>query len=119
MNKLIITGIILTLLDMIYLKFASLHFAPLINIIQGSELKLDLISTILAYIVIVFSLYYFIIRENRSVFDAMLLGWSIYFIYDLTNKALIKKWQWKTVLIDGIWGGILYGLTTYIVYYLR
>jgi len=41
------------------------------------------------------------------------------FIFDFTNKAIFDKWSWETVLLDGVWGGILYGLTTYLVYKLR
>ena len=32
------------------------------------------------------------------------------------NKALFKNWTWITVLIDGIWGGLLFLLTTLISY---
>ena len=46
--------------------------------------------------------------------DASILGWVIYGVYESTNLAVFKKWDLKTVLVDGIWGGILFGLTTYI-----
>ena len=119
MNQLLITTFILLALDMAYLKLSANHFNSLVKSIQGSDLVLQLIPAIFAYITIVFSLYYFIIRENRKISDAMLLGWSTYFIYDFTNKAVFNKWSWKTVMMDGIWGGILYGLTTFLVYKLR
>ena len=37
-------------------------------------------------------------------------------VYETTNKAIIKNWTWKTVMIDGIWGGILFSLTTFLTY---
>ena len=37
-------------------------------------------------------------------------------VYETTNKAILKDWSWKTVMIDGIWGGILFALTTYLTY---
>ena len=119
MKLLLITTFIVLTLDMIYLKLTSSHFNSLVKSIQGSNLVLQLLPAILAYVTIVFSLYYFIIRENKNISDAMLLGWSTYFIFDFTNKAIFDKWTWKTVLLDGVWGGILYGLTTYLVYKLR
>ncbi len=119
MKLLLITTFIVLTLDMIYLKLSSNHFNSLVKSIQGSGLTLELLPAILAYITIVFSLYYFIIRENKNITDAMLLGWSTYFIFDFTNKAIFDKWSWETVLLDGVWGGILYGLTTYLVYKLR
>ena len=115
-RKLILTTVVLLGLDMIYLKLSGAHFNKLVKSIQGDKLVLQLVPAVLAYITLVFALYYFIIRENRKIIDAMLLGWSIYFVYDFTNKAIFNKWNWKTVLLDGVWGGILYGLTTYIVY---
>ena len=29
--------------------------------------------------------------------------------------AILKDWNIKSVLIDSIWGGILFGLTTFII----
>jgi len=48
--------------------------------------------------------------------DAFLLGLTIYAVYELTSMALLKKWSWLTVIMDTTWGGILFGLTTYLVY---
>ena len=115
-RKLILTTVVLLGLDMIYLKLTGGHFNTLVKSIQGSKLTLQMVPAVLAYITLVFSLYYFIIRENRKITDAMLLGWSIYLVYDFTNKAIFDKWNWETVVLDGVWGGILYGLTTFIVY---
>jgi uncharacterized membrane protein len=118
-RKLILTTVVLLGLDMVYLKLTGGHFNTLVKSIQGNKLTLQIVPAVLAYITLVFSLYYFIIRENRKITDAMLLGWSIYLVYDFTNKAIFDKWTWETVLLDGVWGGILYGLTTYIVYKLK
>jgi uncharacterized membrane protein len=35
-------------------------------------------------------------------------------VYELTNMAIIKKWNYTTVLLDGVWGGILFALTTFV-----
>lgn len=118
-KKLILTALVLSVIDMAYLKLTGGHFNSLVKSIQGSKLSLQIVPAVLAYITLIFSLYYFIIRENRKVTDAMLLGWSIYLVYDFTNKAIFDKWTWETVLLDGVWGGVLYGLTTFIVYKLN
>jgi len=44
------------------------------------------------------------------------LGIVIYAVFELTNLALFKNWHILSVLIDTLWGGILFGLTTGIVY---
>lgn len=112
-------GLILLLIDYFYLKSISKHFNKLISNIQGSEINLNLTSTLLCYFFIVFGLKYFIIDKNKgrtvneTVWDAMLLGWTVYGIFETTNHAIFKKWTWDTVFIDTLWGGILYGLSTY------
>ena len=115
-------GLILLLTDYLYLKSISKHFNNLINNIQGSEINLNLTSTLLCYFFIVFGLKYFIIDKNKNsgrsvneiVWDAMLLGWTVYGIFETTNHAIFEKWAWDTVFLDTIWGGILYGLSTYL-----
>lgn len=42
-------------------------------------------------------------------------GILVYAIYEFTNYAGLKDWPKKLVLVDTIWGGILFGLTSVIV----
>ena len=62
---------------------------------------------------------YFIIKPKKSVSDAFLLGIVIYGVYETTNYALLKNWSILTVIIDTLWGGILFAITTYIINLLR
>ena len=64
-------------------------------------------------------LYYFIIKDKRSVLDAVILGSGIYGVYAWTIYALLKNWTLKVVIIDTIWGGILFGLTTLALQYIE
>jgi uncharacterized membrane protein len=84
--------------------------------IQGSKINIKIYSTILCYIFLVTGLYYFIIKEKREVMDAFFLGIFVYGVYETTNLALFDKWDIQTAFIDTIWGGILFSLTTYLVY---
>ena len=77
-------------------------------------MTLDLTSALFCYLFLSFGLYYFIIKSNKSLIDAFLLGLVIYGVFDTTNKALFSKWKWNTVLFDTLWGGVLFLLTTYI-----
>lgn len=111
-----ILAIIFTLIDSIYLYSASNFFNSIILSIQGKPLKLDIIPTILCYISLLFSLFYFIILQRRSYIDAILLGMFLYSVFEFTNKAIFLNWTWSAVIIDTIWGGVLFGLSTYLVY---
>lgn len=115
----LLIGVIMIILDYFYLSYVSKYFNMMLINIQGSPIKLDYLSASLCYLTLVFSVYYFIISRNESIFNAMMLGWVIYFVYEFTNKAIIKNWSWMSVIIDGVWGGLLFGLTTMIVYYIN
>ena len=106
--KFIIVYILLIIFDAIYFMFVKNLFDVQIRSVQGSSIKIDILAFILCYIFIAFALYYFIIREKKGILNAFLLGISIYAIYELTNKAILNKWKWTTVLLDTLWGGILF-----------
>lgn len=113
----LIASIILVIIDSIWLGYiATGFFKSQIKSIQNSPLKLNITAVILAYLFIIFGLNYFIIKPHKSPLEAAFLGWIIYFIYDLTNKATLDKYSWITVIIDGLWGGVLFGSTTYLTY---
>lgn len=118
-SDLLVSGLVFGTIDYQYLKIVKPHFSELIKNIQGTELELDYDATLLAYVSLILGLWYLIIRNNRSIQDAVILGVAIYSVFGLTNKAIIKDWTWKTVAMDSIWGGILYGLTTIIVYKIK
>ena len=115
----ILTAIIILLLDYIYLSLIKNYFNHQIKAVQGSPLKVNYLGVVLSYLFIIFGINYFIIKEGKGVFDAFLLGLVIYMVYDATNLALLKDWRFSTLIIDGIWGGILFAITTYIVYKLK
>lgn len=112
-NYLLISALVVSI-DAIYLKMVSDYFGLQIKKIQGSELRVSVLPTILCYLLITLGIYYFIVEKQFSFKDMFILGAFTYGIYELTNKALFDQWMWKTVLIDGIWGGILFSLVHYI-----
>jgi uncharacterized membrane protein len=119
--NIIYIAIIMLVIDSIYLTLIKGFFNKQIKTIQGSDIKLNYLGAVICYPIMIFGLYYFIIKNKKNyknnyqiVRDAVILGWVIYGVYESTNLAVFKKWDLKTVLVDGIWGGILFGLTTYI-----
>jgi len=108
-------GIIILLLDFLYMQIIYKKFNNLIVSVQKSDIKLNTTGAILCYSLIIFMLYYFIIKENKPVLDAFILGFCTYGIYETTNLSLLNNWDYNIALIDTIWGGILYALTTYII----
>lgn len=105
-------GVIVLLLDSIYLNLTKSIFNKLVKKIQGENLVLNIKGALISYSLIIFSLYYFIIKDNKKPLDAFLLGLSIYGIFDATNIAIFKNYDSYIAYVDMIWGGILYALTT-------
>lgn len=90
-------------------------FSKQVAAVQGSPVQLNLLSTILCYVALIFGLFYFIIREKRSATDAFLLGLVIYAVFETTTLSLFKNWSYKTAVTDTLWGGTLFAVTTMIV----
>ena len=114
--KLLLTGIVLLILDTIYIKNYGYLFESLIQKIQGYPIIINYNGGIIAYIFLILGLYYFIIKENKSPYDAFILGLVIYGVYEGTNLALLNKWSLDILILDTLWGGILFALTTFIIY---
>jgi uncharacterized membrane protein len=105
-------------LDAVYLSAIYTMFGQMIQGIQGSAMSLNIWGAVVCYAALTFGLYYFIIREKRSAFDAGLLGLVIYTVYETTSLATLKKWDPKVALMDSVWGFVLFYLTTVAVYYI-
>ncbi len=118
-RRLIIIAVVLLILDFSYLSLIKNYFSNQIKRVQGTFMKINYYAAAICYVFLIFGLYYFIVLPKRSVLDAFLLGIVIYGVYETTNMALLSKWSWLTVLMDTLWGGILFAITTYIVKYLQ
>lgn len=112
---LLVSAILLVIIDSFYINFSSDYFSNQIKRVQGSPIKMNYTATIICYIFLIIGINYFIIKPNRSIQDAFLLGIVIYGVFETTNMALFDKWSWTTVIMDTLWGGILFALTAFAV----
>ncbi len=111
----LLSAIVLISIDYIYLNVIKDFFENQVNKVQGSPLKINFLGAALCYVFLIIGLNYFIIKPHKSVSDAFLLGLIIYGVYETTNYALFKNWSIITVIIDTLWGGLLFASTTYVV----
>ena len=116
LETVLIPGIILFLLDAAFITVTKDMFQLQIAEVQRVVMEVNYLGAVLCYAFLIFALYYFIIKDRRPVLDAMILGFVIYGVYETTTYALLKKWKVRTVMIDTLWGGILFGLTTMATY---
>ncbi len=116
LKDIVIPGVILLILDGIFL-FANSHMFQLqVAEVQRVSLQMKPMGAVICYILLIFGLYYFILREHKPISDAVILGVLVYGVFESTNYALLKKWNLKTMMIDTLWGGTLLGLTTLLTY---
>ena len=116
---LFLSAIIFVTIDFIYINLIQNYFKNQIEKVQNSPMKVNLFAALLCYIFLIFALNYFIIQPKRSVNDAFFLGILIYGVYETTNYALFTKWSFLTVVIDTLWGGTLFAITTFIITQIR
>ena len=115
-ETIVLPGVILLVIDGVFLILNKDMFELQVAEVQRVVLEIKYLGVALCYALLIFALYYFIIKDRRSVADAMILGFVIYGVYETTTYALLKKWKLKTMMTDTLWGGILFGLTTMITY---
>ena len=86
--------------------------------------KQGIVGAILAYILLAFAVYYFIIRDNKLVNSSdifirgCILGLVIYGVYNTTNLATINNYSIKVSIVDTIWGSLLMGLISILSVYI-
>lgn len=114
LKQIILLSVIFLLVDAGYLYLMKNKFTKLIENIQNSRFKLDIIPTIFCYIFLISLLYYFIICKSATLIDAFFLGLFTYGVYETTNMAIFKNWKFEIAIIDIIWGGILFLTTIYL-----
>ena len=112
----LLSAIVLISIDFVYLNVMKGYLESQLKSVQGSPVKFNYLGAALCYVFLIVGLNYFIIKPKKSVSDAFLLGIVIYGVYETTNYATFKNWSLLTVIIDTLWGGLLFAATTYIIH---
>lgn len=126
--KYIIISVVLIFLDIMWISLNMTAYSNTILKIQKSALEPRLEHTLIAYIIIFFSVIYVAIPftvlnikkgeaiENKLLKSLMYggaVGFSIYGIYNFTSLAIYKDMDVSVGIMDTLWGTTLYTLTTF------
>ena len=126
--KYIIISVVLIFLDFMWISLNMTAYSNTILKIQKSALEPRLEHTLIAYIIIFFSVIYVAIPftvqnikkgeviENKLLKSLMYggaVGFSIYGIYNFTSLAIYKDMDTTVGIMDTLWGTTLYTLTTF------
>jgi len=115
-KEILLAGVVLLLLDAAYITLTKSLWDIQVASIQRVSMQIRVLGAIVCYTLLILGLYYFILRTRRSPLDAFLLGLLVYGVFDSTNYAMFKKWEWKIAMMDTMWGGAVFALTTIVVY---
>jgi hypothetical protein len=94
--ELLLYGLLLVVVDSLYLSQISAPFGKMVEKIQKKPMKMKIAPAVVV----------------ENVGRAALLGLFIYSVYDFTNLALIDDYRIDLAIIDSLWGSTLFALTT-------
>lgn len=122
MNKIIqqilLSTVIIITLDIGFMNLNKHLYSSTVINVQRVVMVPKYIGFVVAYICTVAILYWFILRQRRPIWEAMLLGVAVNGIYEGVNYSIFKNWSVEMAVIDTLWGGALLGTTTAIIYQL-
>jgi uncharacterized membrane protein len=105
-------------LDAIYLSSFSGQYNTMMKTIQKSPLKMKPLYALGVYMLMILGWKLLIDRPNEKqsniVRNSILLGLVIYGVFDFTNLAIFDNYSLKLGLIDILWGGLLFGISSYV-----
>ncbi len=132
--KYFIISIVIIFLDIAWISLNLTKYSKEVFKVQKAAMNLRYEHTIIAYIIILFSILYIAIPftsqsikinngskdisiENKLLYSFMYggaLGFSVFGIYNFTSLAIYKDLDTTIAITDTIWGTTLYTLSTFI-----
>jgi uncharacterized membrane protein len=117
----LVAAVVFVLIDAAWLKLSSNFYKS--NIGDVLAAKPDLKAAAIFYILYMIGLTIFAINPALGIKSfayalshGALLGLVMYSTYDLTNRATLKHWPWKLVIVDLMWGTFVTTFVTTITY---
>ena len=114
MIQLVIIFLCFLFLDLVFFWVNQTFLTRTLVSVQGFKPKVRYLSAFFCYVALTFLMYYFIIKPKRGLIDAFLLGLGVYAVYETTNYALFKNWPLQMVIMDVLWGGVLFFIVGYL-----
>lgn len=121
-TKLVISLIIFTLLDFIWIFSNYNRYNDMVKHITGSQITLNYSGVIITYIILFLGLICFVLPnvDNSGVNSIItssfhyggLFGFVVYGVYSFTNLSIFKQYRLNIAILDTVWGTGLFILTS-------
>ena len=82
----------------------------IIKKVQHAPVKINRVGAVVCYLALAVLMYLTLSWDYTKTF---LFGASVYAVYEGTNYAIFKDWPLSMVLLDTIWGGVLFLLVKF------
>jgi len=117
-SDILLYAVLVVLVDYVYLSHVSVPFGKMMKKIQKSEMRVNKLAAAIVYVMLIVGWFVFIHEEMsrhsyyKNLWRSFLLGVVIYSVFDFTNLALIRDYRLDLAIIDSLWGGCLFAITT-------
>ena len=103
----IVLFLLILFFDMLFFGVNHTFLAKTIKNVQGKSSNVRIEGALLCYLALTFLLYFTLSLDYLKTFG---LGVGIYAVYEGTNYAIFEQWPLQMVVMDTLWGGILFVL---------
>lgn len=114
LKKLFITTIVIIIIDTLWLFTGGQFAVQMTAKIQGSPVIFRYGAALIVYL----ALAYLHNTYAKSLGEAFALGLSTYAVYDFTNYALLKDYDFRFAVADTVWGGVLFSMVHSVMKYI-
>jgi uncharacterized membrane protein len=96
---------LLIFVDAFWLAIIGPYASAVTQRIQGSPLVFRWLGAVIVYPAMAY-----LLSLAKTPGEAFRIGLTTYAVYDFTNYALLKNYDWQLAVADTIWGGTLFTL---------
>lgn len=96
---------LLVFVDAFWLFIIGPYASAVTQRIQGSPLSFRWLGALIVYPAMAY-----LVSLAKTPGEAFSIGLTTYAVYDFTNFALLKNYEWQLAIADTIWGGTLFTL---------
>ncbi len=96
-------------IDIPWLLLTQPYVSAMIRKIQGGD---DAVMRYGSALIVYVALAY-LAQIPKTAMEAFFIGASVYAVFDFTNYAIFKNYDWRIAIADTLWGGILFTLVFY------
>ena len=123
--QVLVSCIVLLILDISWIMLVMKHqYNDMIPRIQNSPMNVNIWYAAVAYMLMLFGLIWFVLRNIKdgtileklrdSFLNGFTFGVVLYGLYNCTAGSLFDKWSLKITLMDCMWGGFVYFISAFL-----